>query len=98
MPMMLNVSVVNMSTVHNSRNYCAKYYYIPVLSRLNVSVVNMSTVHNSRNYCAKYYYIPVLSILKDKLYENRTKFKSLCITAIHGTDKKNVGYAYHHSV
>ena len=66
---------------------------------LNVSVVNISTVHNNRNYFTKYYvHTHVLSRLKDKLYENRTKFKSLCITATHGTDKMNVGYACHHSV
>jgi len=47
----------------------------------NVSVVNISTVHNNSNYSTMYYvHTHVLSGLKDKLYENRTKFKSLCIT------------------
>jgi len=61
---------------------------------LNVSVGNISTVHNNRNYSTKYYvHTHVLSRLKDKLYENRTKFKSLCMG-----HKMNVGYACHHSV
>lgn len=65
---------------------------------LNVSVGNISTVHNNRNDSTKYYvHIHALSKLKDNVYENRTKFKSLCMTTTHGTDKMNVGYGCHHS-
>jgi hypothetical protein len=66
---------------------------------LNVFVVNISTICNNRNYSTKYYvHIHDLSRLKDKLFENRSKFKSLCITATNGTDEMTVGYACHHSV